>query len=542
VIRNIEAGGIVARDRSLIFDQLWKASPSAPRWIVDHGSAAVRVDDDQVTQRAVALAAGRAASMFESQGTRVGDRCVVWLDLPLDIAIVVAALTAIGAVPILISPAMDVETLTSVLSPLPPVTRVITTASRARSCTAIDVHERIDDWASLSAELDRFAPRRWSIPLPETAPYLVTHTSGTTGVNKLVEYTRAAADHNSYTQEVPARLGRLRGYAAIAVSPVHFRFVVGLLAALRRKVPLVILADHEPESVGPMLERWQPTYLETHPNTFMKWEGLVAAGAFASVKCFLSTFDVIHPGTIKNLLAGSRSRFAFFIEIYGQSEVCAIAGRLHVKGFVGRLSERDTARRLTGHLVGWIVPGHSRTRIVDDRGRIVAPRTGGRIQVRSTGRFTTYLNRPEAAMQSLTADGWWDTGDYGKKDRVGRLTLIDRQVERLSVIPSAIAMEDVLLDRMPCLLEAIVLERGRSLVPVVVTRGSDFDRSRWQAATRGLPRLGVPVVLEDGAIPRTATGKVQRAVLAELVHDLDRRESRPEALQGSVETIGEYVS
>jgi acyl-coenzyme A synthetase/AMP-(fatty) acid ligase len=511
------------RHRPLIFDQLWAAPVDGRPWIVDHGSAAVRVEDGQVRPREIAMAAGRAAALFESQGTRAGDRCVVWLERPLDIIVAAAGLTALGAVPILVSPALGIEMLTRVLSPLPPVARVVTTASRAPSGPALPVRDRIDDWASLAEQARGLEPRRASVPLPASAPYVITHTSGTTGVHKLVEYSRAGADHNSLTQEVPALVQRLRGYAAINFSPVHFRFVVGLLAALRRRVPAIILAGDDPASVGPVLERWRPSYLETHPNTFMKWEPLAAAGSLASVKCFLATFDVIHPGTIKTLLAGSRHPLALFWEIYGQSEACAIAGRLHVKGFVGRSAERDLSRRLSGHLVGRVLPGHSRTRIADGQGRVVPAGTPGRIQVRAKGRFTTYPNRPEAARANLTADGWWDTGDWGRKDRLGRLTLIDRQVERLTVAPSAIALEDVLLDRMPWLLEAVVLERDRTLVPAVATRGGEFDTARWTAATRDLPpALGAPIVLDEHEIPRTATGKVQRAVLAGLIAGRDR--------------------
>lgn len=529
----------MVRDRSLIFDLLWAAPADGRPWIVDHGAAGVRVEDGQVSPRAIATAAGRAAALLESQGTRAGDRCVVWLDQPLDIIVAAAGLTAIGAVPILVSPALDVEMLTRVLSPLPPVARVVTTVSRAPSCSALTVSGQIDDWTSLTEQARGLEPRRRSVPLPATAPYVVTHTSGTTGVNKLVEYTRGAADHNSFTQEVPALVQRLRGYAAVNFSPVHFRFVVGLLAALRRKVPLIILADDDPGSVGPILERWRPSYLETHPNTFMKWEPLAAAGSLASVKCFLATFDVIHPGTIKRLLAGSRHPLALFWEIYGQSEACAIAGRLHVKGFVGRSAERDTQRRLAGHLVGRVVPGHSRTRIADEHGRVLPTGTPGRIQVRAKGRFTTYLNRPEAARDNLTADDWWDTGDWGRKDRLGRLTLIDRQVERLTVAPSAIAMEDVLLDRMPWLLEAVVLERDRALVPVVATRDGTFDAARWRAATRDLPAApDRPVVLDGHEIPRTATGKVQRAVLAGLITGRDRREE----VRASSEEVADHLS
>ena len=162
------------------------------------------------------------------------------------------------------------------------------------------------------------------------------------------------------------------------------------------------------------------------------------------------------------------------------------------------------------------LPGHSRIRIVDSDGAAVQPGTPGRIQVRSKGCFTTYLNRPEAVGANLTADGWWDTGDWGKMDRLARVSLIDRQVERLTSGLSAVALEDVLLERMPWLLEAVVLERDRELVPVVVPRDGPLDTAVWKDATRDLPFLSrQPVVVGESDIPRTATGKVQRGVLAE---------------------------
>lgn len=507
------------RDRSLIFDQLWAASADRSPWIFDHGSDAVQVTDGQVPLTDIAMAAGRAASLFESQGTRPGDRCVVWLDRPLDIIIAAAGLTGIGAVPVLLSPALDIETITKMLAPIPPVDRVITTAARLAPSSAIAVRARIDDWAVLAAQFSGLEPRRVSLSLPETAPYVVTHTSGTTGVNKLVLYSRGATDHNALTQQGPAMVQRLRGYAAINFSPVHFRFVVGLLAALRRKFPAIVMADDEPGSVEPILRRWRPSYLEAHPNTFMKWQPLAANGAMASVKCFLATFDVIHPCTVRDMLDGSRYPFAVFWEIYGQSELCAIAGVLHIKGLAGRASSRTSSRgvRTSGHLVGWGIPGHSRIRVVDAEGKKVKRGTAGRIQVRSKGCFTGYLNFPEAVGANLAADGWWDTGDWGTMDRLSRVSLLDRQVERLTAAPSAIALEDVLHDRMPWLLEAVVLERDGRLVPVVVTRGDPLDAARWRAATADLPfGADPPIVLDDRDIPRTATGKVRRAVLATL--------------------------
>lgn len=524
------------RNRSLIFDLLWSFPPDARPWIVDHESAAVRVDDGQVSPRAIAHAAGQAAALFESQGTRAGDRCVLWLEQPLDIVVALAGLTGIGAVPILLSPALDIETVSRILEPVPPVARIVTTRSRMASCSALRAIGRTDDWESLAEDARGLEPRRRSVPLPATAPYVVTHTSGTTGVNKLVEYSRGGADHNSYTQELPAMFMGLRGYAAAGFSPVHFRAVVGLLATLRRRIPLIIMANQDPDSVGPLLEKWQPIYLEAHPDTFMKWEPLAAAGSLASVRYFFSTFDVIHPRTVKTLLSGTRSRFAIFIEIYGQSEACAIAGRVHVKGLAGRVSSRRIAKRLDGHVVGWALPGHTRIRIANEDGSIAEPGTAGRIQVRAKGRFSTYPNNLEAARSNLTADGWWDTGDYGKKDRLGRLTLMDRRVERLTVAPSAIAIEDVLLERMPWLQEAVVLERDHQLIPVVAPRSGAFDHAHWSASVRDLTHIGEPIVIDERAIPRTATGKVQRAPLAALVSDMERAERPARSQEPVVET------
>ena len=524
------------RNRSLIFDLLWSYPEDGRPWVVDHESPMVRVDDGQVSPRAIAHAAGQAAALFESQGTRAGDRCVLWLDSPLDIVIALAGLTGIGAVPILLSPKLDIETVSQVLAPVPPVARIVTTRSRIASCSALRVSGRTDDWESLAEDARGLEPRRRSVPLPATAPYVVTHTSGTTGVNKLVEYSRGGADHNSFTQELPAMFMGIRGYVAAGFSPVHFRAVVGLLAVLRRRFPVIIMGNQEPESVGPLLERWKPTYLEAHPDTFIKWEPLAAAGSLASVRYFFSTFDVIHPRTVKTFLSGSRRRGAIFIEIYGQSEACAIAGRVHVKGLAGRVLARRGAKRLDGHVVGWALPGHSRIRIAGEDGSTVEPGTAGRIQVRAKGRFSTYPNNLEAARDNLTADGWWDTGDYGKKDRLGRLTLMDRRVERLTVAPSAIAIEDVLLERMPWLQEAVVLERDNELVPVVATHSGAFDHERWRASVRDLTHIGEPVVIDDSEIPRTATGKVQRARLAALVSDREPADRRAAGQEPVLET------
>ncbi|WP_280469426.1 class I adenylate-forming enzyme family protein [Nocardia brasiliensis] len=507
----------MTRNHNLIYDQLIEIAPDARPWISDHSSVAVPVVDNQVALTDVADAARRAAALFESTGIKPGDYCAVWLDAPLDIMIVIAALTAVGGVPVLLSPALDVETLGRMLAPVT-IERIVTTGDRRAKVEQLEALRQIDDWAELAARLPDTAPRRTTaVSMPGTAPYIVTHTSGTTGVPKLVQYTRRGTDHQGYAQEVPAIIGRLRGYAAVAVSPVHYRTVTGLLCALRRNVPLVILSDHAGEAVAPFIRRYQPIYLEAHPNTLMQWEYLADNGTLASVRHYVSTFDVIHPGTVRRLLAGSKYRLATFFEAYGQSELGGIAAKVHLKGFTGRKHRAKVSRLPEGHSAGWTAPGYSKARIVGPDGKRVPNGTAGRIQVTSAGQFQTYINRREAAEANTSADGWWDTGDYGKRTRFGKLILIDRQVERMKRLPSAIAMEDVLLARMPWLLEAIVLEQDNGVVPVIALRDRPFDAAAWRAAVADLPLMADPVVVDFSDFPRTATGKIQRPALSQLI-------------------------
>ncbi|MGY2061556.1 AMP-binding protein, partial [Nocardia gipuzkoensis] len=117
----------MTRNHNLIYDQLIEIAPNSRPWICDHPAEAVRVVDNQVTLTDIADATTRAATLFTESGIRPGDYCAVWLDSPLDIMIIVAALTGVGGVPILLSPALDAETLARMLEPVT-VERIITTA------------------------------------------------------------------------------------------------------------------------------------------------------------------------------------------------------------------------------------------------------------------------------------------------------------------------------------------------------------------------------------------------------------------------------
>jgi o-succinylbenzoate---CoA ligase len=124
---------------------------------------------------------------------------------------------------------------------------------------------------------------------------------------------------------------------------------------------------------------------------------------------------------------------------------------------------------------------------------------------------------------ALTADGWLHTGDLGRLDERGRLSITGRKADTIvtggeNVAPTEV--EEVLLAH-PAVADAGVFARpdaewGEAIVARVVLRpgaDADADALRAHCATR-LARFKVPKVLEfTDALPRTASGKLLRRVL-----------------------------
>ncbi|GHE98204.1 class I adenylate-forming enzyme family protein [Streptomyces fumanus] len=498
----------------MIFDKLLSLPGDADPWIVDHQPIIVAAEDERIPPGDVADAAARTATALRAHGIVPGERCIVWLESPTDIIVAYAALTALDAVPILLSPTLPGPVAASMVRGVDGITAVI--AADELLATAREAFPglgRVVDWRELAAELPRHRRLSRRRETATDAPYVVVHTSGTTGTPKLAECSSASIRFNARVQAVIHFLSRLDGHLALVISPVHGRTVVGILAALMRKAPLMLLQDDSPENVDRMLKRHRPVYLETHPNTFRAWQHLAPGGAFRSVRFFGAGFDVIHPDTVDALLRGSDHRFAVCVEVYGQNETGPIAIRSHLKGLqrpLRTLRRLRSSRLLRGHPAGAHFP-FCRIRIVDDSGRTVPAGTPGRMVVKTPGVFSGYINRPDLMSKNFPDNRWWDTGDWGTKSRTGRITLIDRQVDKVSGAISGIGIEDILLERFPEFLELVVLEREGRLQPVLSLRpGTEFRKQAWEAAVRRLPPMTEPVVIPDEDFPRTVTGKIQR--------------------------------
>ena len=103
------------------------------------------------------------------------------------------------------------------------------------------------------------------------------------------------------------------------------------------------------------------------------------------------------------------------LERYGMSETIMLTSNPYFP--------RDGVR--IGGTVGPALPG-VQLRVVAEDGRIVPPGEIGGIQVKGPGVFQGYWNMPEKTAEEFTTDGFFTTGDVGRVDAQGYVTIVGR--------------------------------------------------------------------------------------------------------------------
>jgi acyl-CoA synthetase (AMP-forming)/AMP-acid ligase II len=159
--------------------------------------------------------------------------------------------------------------------------------------------------------------------------------------------------------------------------------------------------------------------------------------------------------------------------------------------------------------------------IMDDAGALLASGTSGEVVIRGPNVIDGYESNPEANATSF-ADGWFRTGDLGILDANGYLTLLSRIKELINRGGEKISpreIDEVLLAH-PAVAEAVAFGLphrtwGEEVAAAVVLRQSASEDDLLEHCRAELAAFKVPrtIYLVD-AIPRTATGKVQRRNVA----------------------------
>jgi malonyl-CoA/methylmalonyl-CoA synthetase len=177
-----------------------------------------------------------------------------------------------------------------------------------------------------------------------------------------------------------------------------------------------------------------------------------------------------------------------------------------------------------GGTVGPALPG-VQLRVLGDDGQPLPRGDVGGIQVKGPGVFQGYWNMPEKTAEEFTADGFFKTGDVGRVDAQGYVTIVGRSKDLIisggyNVYPAEI---EGYINALPGVAESAVVgvpdaDFGEVGVAVVIPKnGADLNPAAIVAALKAtLANFKIPkrchVVAE---LPRNAMGKVQKNLLRE---------------------------
>ncbi len=210
-----------------------------------------------------------------------------------------------------------------------------------------------------------------------------------------------------------------------------------------------------------------------------------------------------------------------FLQYFGMTEM---------SGTISILSpdEHDLARPSLLASVGRVVPG-SAIEIREPDGRVTPLGEAGEIWTRGPTMMLGYAGKPELTAEAIV-DGWYRTGDGGRMDRDGFLYLTDRIKDMIvtggeNVYPAEV--ESVLREH-PAVSDCAVFGRPdtqwgeRVCVAIEVRTGRSVTEDeviahlKSQIAGFKVPRE-VHIV---AALPRTASGKVQRGKVRQMALEM----------------------
>jgi len=495
-------------------------NPSTPITL-DHDLDALPEAGRRLTVAQYADHVDDLAARLWAAGVRPDEHVFIYKTAGADHWMLAAAISRIGGIVVNISPALDPATVGVLLERVGRPT-LLTDGKKLDTLADValtDLTERVitsafDRPGAISLGELAGSPRVKPVVRPIDEAAVITHTSGTTGIPKLVVHTPRTQGVRLLPQWRLLALLRKKETVAIHVPFVHSRMVAAMSLALLKEYPVLLLRETDPAVVAEHFIEHRPALIEALPNSLMEWEGLAEdpRAPFASVKVFSSTFDAIHPGTMSTLLKASDRRGALFFQIYGQSEVGPAVGRAYF---------RHSAHKANGRCVGWQMPlGAAKVRVVSRDGHRPTEQNPGRIEVAWPGIAKTYYGEQERYDANRKGE-WWGTGDVGYFTRFGCLHMLDREVDMIPGVTSSLEIEDVVLAELHELSELVVVQGPNSeAVPVICTHGDKpLDPERWRAAAAGFPQLADPVQIPEAELPRTATLKVQRLALADRLKD-----------------------
>jgi len=302
---------------------------------------------------------------------------------------------------------------------------------------------------------------------------------------------------------------------ALPIFHVHGLFVA-LHGALINGSTMLWMSKFDPKTAIGLMQR--ASVFMGVPTLYVRMlgEAALTREATSKMRLFISGSA---PLLIETFNAWRERTGQTILERYGMSETVMLTSNPYRAD--ARFGDQDERR---GGTVGFPLPGVSvRVRGVD--GRDLPTGEIGGIEVKGPNVFAGYWRMPEKTKEEFTADGFFKTGDVGKIDERGYVTIVGRSKDLIisggyNVYPAEI---EGYINEMSGVAESALVgvphpDFGEVGVAIVIAKpGASLNGDAIIAALKAkLANFKIPkrcfVVAE---LPRNTMGKVQKNLLRE---------------------------
>jgi long-chain acyl-CoA synthetase len=478
------------------------------RALLDPGGACVADERQDLDNAAFADRVIAVAGVFAAAGLRRGDVLAIMLPNRVELVTSMFAAWRLGAAVTPVNPALTAQEASYQIDDAG-AALVVTDGTGAPMLR--DGGYRIIGLEQVSAPARPSEP-----PALVTAPHtlaLLIYTSGTTGRPKgvMLDHANISATAELITGwfEMTPQTRSLLVLPLFHVNGIMVSVVSPLLAGGSS----FIAERFQAATFWTTVEKTRPTFFSAVPTIYALLVSRPGAPPDTSSLRFVICGAAPMP---RQLIGEFEERFGVpVVEGYGLSE-CTVVCTLNPLHGVRKAGS-----------VGMAVPGVE-VAVVDAADALLPAGRAGEVVVRGPNVMRGYLRRPEETAHVLRG-GWLHTGDVGRFDDGGYLTLVDRVKDLIirggeNIYPKEI--EDVLYAH-PAVLEAAVVGQpdpvfGEQPVAFVALRpGFGLEPDELiEHCRRSLARYKVPrAVYIEQALPKNALGKIAKPILRERLQD-----------------------
>jgi malonyl-CoA/methylmalonyl-CoA synthetase len=366
-----------------------------------------------------------------------------------------------------------------------------------------------DRTGSLLARAAHHSDRHEVVPAAADDLAAIVYTSGTTGRSKGAMLTHGNMLSNA--QVLKDYWGWVKDDVLIHALPifhVHGLFVA-IHGALLNGSKMIWIAKFDPRGVVRRMP--EATVFMGVPTLYVRMlaEPALDRSAARKMRLFISGSAPLLIETFNEWKARTGHTI---LERYGMSETIMLTSNPY--------DPKDGER--LGGTVGFPLPGVGVRVRADDGNEVPVGEIGG-IQGKGPNVFKGYWLMPEKTREEFTADGWFKTGDVGKIDERGYVTIVGRSKDLIisggyNVYPAEV---EGYINDLPGVAESALVgvphpDFGEVAVAIVTAKpGAQLDgdaivaRLKAQLANFKIPKRCF--VVEE--LPRNSMGKVQKNLL-----------------------------